>query len=71
LTHPAEPARSASYELIEWTAATTMGQDADAFFDMQGDPWGQTDMLRALIGAICAQVVLGKLQDRQLHFRSS
>jgi putative membrane protein len=61
---------SASYELIEWVAAITMGQGADAFLGTQGDPWDtQTDMLMALIGAICAQVVLGRLQDKQLEGR--
>ena len=58
---------SASYELVEWAAAITMGQRADAFLGTQGDPWDtQTDMLMALIGAICAQMLLGKVQDRQL-----
>lgn len=58
---------SASYELIEWVAAITMGQGADAFLGTQGDPWDtQTDMLMALIGAVCAQMLLGKVQDRQL-----
>lgn len=58
---------SASYELVEWAAAITMGQGADAFLGTQGDPWDtQTDMLMALIGAICAQMLLGKVQDRQL-----
>lgn len=59
---------SASYELIEWAAAIIMGQGADAFLGTQGDPWDtQTDMLMALIGAIVAQVLLGKVQDRQLQ----
>ncbi|NOT20218.1 MAG: DUF2238 domain-containing protein [Sideroxydans sp.] len=58
---------SASYELIEWAAAISMGQGADAFLGTQGDPWDtQTDMLMALIGAIIAQVMLGEVQDRQL-----
>lgn len=58
---------SASYELIEWAAAVMMGQGADAFLGTQGDPWDtQTDMLMALIGAIVAQVLLVKVQDRQL-----
>ena len=58
---------SASYELIEWAAAISMGQGADAFLGTQGDPWDtQSDMLMALIGAVVAQVVLGKVQDRQL-----
>lgn len=62
---------SASYELIEWVAAITMGQGADAFLGTQGDPWDtQTDMLMALIGAICAQVMLGKVQDKQLRGRA-
>jgi putative membrane protein len=59
---------SASYELIEWAAAISMGQGADAFLGTQGDPWDtQTDMLMALIGGISAQVLLGKMQDGQLH----
>lgn len=58
---------SASYELIEWAAAVMMGQGADAFLGTQGDPWDtQTDMLMALIGAVVAQVMLGKMQDQQL-----
>jgi putative membrane protein len=58
---------SASYELIEWAAAISMGQGADAFLGTQGDPWDtQTDMLMALIGAICAQVLLARTQNRQL-----
>jgi putative membrane protein len=44
-----------------------MGQGADAFLGTQGDPWDtQTDMLMALIGAIVAQLLLGKVQDKQL-----
>ena len=58
---------SASYELIEWAAAEMMGQGADAFLGTQGYAWDtQSDMLMALIGAIVAQVLLGKMQDRQL-----
>jgi len=58
---------SASYELIEWAAAEMMGQGADAFLGTQGYAWDtQSDMLMALIGAISAQALLGKVQDRQL-----
>lgn len=58
---------SASYELIEWGAAEMMGEGADAFLGTQGYVWDtQSDMLMALIGAIIAQVLLGKVQDRQL-----
>jgi putative membrane protein len=58
---------SASYELIEWAAAEMMGEGADAFLGTQGYAWDtQSDMLMALIGAIVAQVVLGKVQNKQL-----
>ncbi len=58
---------SAAYELIEWAAAEIMGQGADAFLGTQGYMWDtQSDMLMALIGAICAQVLLARVQDGQL-----
>jgi putative membrane protein len=61
---------SASYELIEWAVAVKMGQGADAFLGTQGDPWDtQSDMLMALIGAISAQLLLGRMQNRQLSAR--
>ncbi|HAF45816.1 MAG TPA: hypothetical protein DCK83_13030 [Gallionellaceae bacterium] len=61
---------SASYELIEWAAAEMIGESADAFLGTQGYAWDtQSDMLMALIGAIVAQVLLGKMQDRQLDQR--
>jgi len=59
---------SAVYELIEWGAAEAMGQGADAFLGTQGYAWDtQSDMLMALIGAMVAQVLLGKVQDKQLQ----
>ncbi|MFA5205237.1 MAG: DUF2238 domain-containing protein [Lentisphaeria bacterium] len=58
---------SASYELVEWAAALLLGQGADAFLGTQGDPWDtQWDMFLALIGAVSAQLLLARLQDRQL-----
>lgn len=58
---------SAAYELLEWAAAALTGEKADAFLGTQGDVWDtQKDMLLALIGAITAQLTLGKLHDRQL-----
>lgn len=58
---------SASYELIEWAAAVLLGQGADAFLGTQGDIWDtQSDMLMALIGSISAQLLLAKIQDKQL-----
>ena len=58
---------SASYELIEWAVAVALGQGANDFLGTQGDIWDtQSDMLMALIGAVSAQVLLAKLQDKQL-----
>ena len=58
---------SACYELVEWWAALLLGQGADAFLGTQGDPWDtQWDMFLALCGALLAQLMLGRWQDRQL-----
>lgn len=58
---------SAGYELIEWAAAVTLGQGADAFLGTQGDIWDtQSDMLMALIGAVSAQLLLANMQNKQL-----
>jgi len=58
---------SALYELIEWGAAVTLHQGADAFLGTQGDPWDtQEDMLACLVGAIAALVLLSRWHDRQL-----
>ncbi|MEQ8662480.1 MAG: DUF2238 domain-containing protein, partial [Gammaproteobacteria bacterium] len=59
---------SAAYELLEWAAALWLGQGADEFLGTQGDPWDtQSDMFMALIGAVCALLVLRRLHDRQLR----
>jgi len=59
---------SATYELIEWWAALTLGQGADAFLGTQGDPWDtQEDMFCALIGAIVALALFARLQDRHIR----
>ena len=58
---------SACYELIEWWAAVILGESAQAFLGSQGDPWDtQWDMLMALLGALCSQLLLSGLQDKQL-----
>ncbi len=58
---------SAFFELIEWWSALALGADADAYLATQGDPWDtQADMFCALIGAIAAVVLLGRIHDRQL-----
>ena len=58
---------SAFYELVEWWVAVYEGGAADAFLGTQGDVWDtQSDMLMALLGAICAQIFLATLHDRQI-----
>lgn len=58
---------SACYEFIEWWVAVLADGDAEAFLGMQGDVWDtQWDMLIALLGALAAQDLLGKLHDRQI-----
>ncbi len=59
---------SASYELIEWAAAVTLGQAADAFLGTQGDPWDtQWDMLWALIGALTSQLLFSRIHNQQIN----
>jgi putative membrane protein len=59
---------SAAYELIEWLAAVVLGQGAEEFLGTQGDPWDtQSDMACALIGAVTALALLGRVHDRQLR----
>ncbi|MBC7858173.1 MAG: DUF2238 domain-containing protein [Burkholderiaceae bacterium] len=58
---------SATYELIEWAAAVSLGQGADEFLGTQGDSWDtQSDMFFALIGAVSALLTLSRLHDIQL-----
>lgn len=58
---------SAFYEMIEWWVAILAGISAEAFLGTQGDVWDtQWDMFLALIGAISAQLLLSRTQDRQL-----
>jgi len=60
-------ALSAAYELIEWGAALVLGQGADAFLGMQGDPWDtQWDMFLCLVGALASQLALARLHDRRV-----
>ena len=60
-------ALSAFYELIEWWVAAATGEGAEAFLGTQGYVWDtQSDMGMALVGAIAALVILGKVHDRQL-----
>ena len=59
---------SACYEFVEWWAAVLGGQAATDFLGTQGDPWDtQWDMFLALIGAITGQVLLARVQDREIE----
>jgi len=58
---------SAAYELVEWWSALLGGESADAFLGTQGDQWDtQWDMFTALVGAVAALALLGRLHDRQI-----
>ena len=59
---------SAVYELIEWLAAVLLGQGADEFLGTQGYIWDtQSDMGFALLGALIAVLLFGRLHDRQIR----
>jgi putative membrane protein len=59
---------SAFYEFTEWWAALIGGSAAEDFLATQGDIWDtQWDMFLALLGALTAQLTLGRLHDRQLR----
>jgi putative membrane protein len=59
---------SAFYELIEWFVAILSGSGAEAFLGTQGYIWDtQSDMGFALLGAILALLLLGRVHDRQLQ----
>lgn len=67
LTVCASFAFSAVFEMLEWFAAVTGGEAADAFLGTQGDVWDtQWDMFCALIGATCALLLLSRVHDRAL-----
>ncbi|MGE0082075.1 MAG: DUF2238 domain-containing protein [Thiohalomonadaceae bacterium] len=58
---------SAFYEFIEWWVSLLAGAEGDAFLATQGDVWDtQWDMFLAMCGAIGAQLLLARVQDRQL-----
>ena len=59
---------SACYEFLEWWTALAGGESAEAFLGTQGDVWDtQWDMFLALIGALTAQLTLGRVHDRALR----
>jgi putative membrane protein len=63
-------AGAALYEILEWWIAVAVGKGASQFLAMQGDEWDtQWDMFLALLGAVLAQTLLGRVQDRQMRVR--
>lgn len=59
---------SALYELLEWAAALVGGSASDAFLGTQGDVWDtQKDMFMALIGAVCALLLMSLWQNKQMR----
>ncbi len=61
-------ALSALYELLEWLVAVIVGGPAEAFLGTQGYVWDtQSDMAFAMLGAITALLLLGRVHDRQLQ----
>lgn len=58
---------SVFYEFLEWFVAIVSGQSADAFLGTQGYAWDtQSDMLYAVISAVCMVMVFGRYHDRQI-----
>ena len=58
---------SAFYEMLEWWAALVGGDSAESFLGTQGDVWDkQWDMFLALVGSICALLLLRRAHDRSL-----
>lgn len=59
---------SAFYEMIEWWVALLSKTASEAFLGTQGDVWDtQSDMLMALIGAMAALTLLGRLHQKQIN----
>lgn len=59
---------SSAYELLEWIVAVFSGSKGDAFLGTQGDVWDtQKDMALAGVGAVVAQVTLGRWHERQVE----
>jgi putative membrane protein len=58
---------SVLYEFLEWFVATASGQSAESFLGTQGYVWDtQSDMLYALLGAICMIIFLSRIHDKQI-----
>lgn len=56
------------YEFLEWFVSVTSGSSGDSFLGTQGDIWDtQSDMLCAVIGAVCMVVLMAKWQDKAIE----
>ncbi|MFM7785303.1 MAG: DUF2238 domain-containing protein [Gammaproteobacteria bacterium] len=63
---------SVTYEFIEWWTAVIAEGASIEFLGVQGDVWDtHWDMLLCTIGAISAQVLLARVQDRQMGAATS
>jgi putative membrane protein len=63
-------AGAAVYEIVEWWIAVAARRDAEEFLAMQGDEWDtQWDMFLALVASMLAQLLLSRVQDRQMAAR--
>jgi putative membrane protein len=58
---------SVLYEFLEWFVAIVSGQSAESFLGTQGYVWDtQSDMLYAMIGALCMIIFLSRFHDKQI-----
>lgn len=58
---------SVFYEFLEWFVAIISGQSSEAFLGTQGYVWDtQSDMLYAVIGAICMLVFFANIQNQAI-----
>jgi len=56
------------YEFLEWFVSVTSGSSGDSFLGTQGDIWDtQSDMLCAVIGAVCMVLLIAKWQDKAIE----
>ena len=60
---------SALYEILEWLWVVVFyPESGPEWLGMQGDPWdAQADMAMALLGALCAVVLLRGVHDRSIR----
>lgn len=58
---------SVVYEFLEWFVSLQTGESGDSFLGTQGYIWDtQSDMLYAMIGAICMVVLFSRWHDKEI-----